>query len=71
MQKTNFLIEKLTKEVLASIISDYGVDWIEAMRLFYHSNTYDKLCKQETGLYNSNSKQIYELFNHEWSYGNI
>lgn len=47
------------------------MDFTEAMRLFYLSETYEKLLDGETGLYLESSPYVYDLFKDEYTYGKL
>ena len=51
MSKETFMIESLTRDVIALLMEDDNMTMREAMDKFYCSRTYDSLAIPETGLY--------------------
>jgi hypothetical protein len=52
----------VTRNVIAYIAKDNGVDIKTAMETFYNSEIFDKLQDTETGLYRESASYVYELF---------
>jgi len=71
MDKREQLIEYITQDIIAFLIDDRHIDISEAMRLFYTSDTYEKLLDKETGLYLEGSSYIYDIFKDECKNGHI
>lgn len=71
MNKQEQLIEYITQDIIAFQADDKQIDISEAMRLFFTSDTFEKLLDKETGLYLEGSSYIYEIFKDECEYGHI
>ena len=71
MSKQDMLIEYNIQDIVEYISNDNGVDYDEAMRLFYESEVFEKLNDPETGLYLESPAYIYDLFNSEKAEGKI
>lgn len=71
MSKQEMLIEYNIQDIVEYISNDNGVDYDEAMRLFYSSEVFEKLNDPETGLYLESPAYIYELFKSEKAAGKI
>jgi PhoPQ-activated pathogenicity-related protein len=71
MSKQEMLIEYNIQDIVEYISKDNGVDYDEAMRLFYASEVFEKLNDPETGLYLESPAYIYDLFRSEKSAGKI
>ena len=48
-----------------------NVDWLDAMSLFYTSETMEKLCDIDTGLYRESAAYVYDLYKNEAENGRI
>ncbi len=51
MSKENFMIESLTRDVVALLMEEQGLSMRDAMDAFYSSRTFEALSRIETGLY--------------------
>lgn len=71
MYKREILMEYTTQDIIAFLVKDKKIDFTEAMRLFYLSETYEKLLDEETGLYLESSPYVYDLFKDEYTYGKL
>lgn len=65
MSKEIFMIESLTRDVVALLMEENGVSMREAMDSFCSSRTFDALSKPETGLYFQSPAYILDVFKHE------
>ena len=61
MTKQDMLIEYSIQDIVEYIMSDFGIDYDEAMHRFYDSVTFSKLCNIETGFYSQSSGYVYSL----------
>ena len=68
-EKIRFMISYVTTEVVLAIIQDTGLSESEAMKVFYNSEVFDRLCDTETGLYRESGGYVYELYKDEKEYG--
>lgn len=71
MSKKELLMEYNTQDMIEFIVEDFNVEYDEAMRMLYHSEIFDKLRNQETGLYLESSAYVYGLFQDETNFGKI
>ena len=59
------MVEYTTQDVIRYLIENKGLSMEQAMKLFYMSDTFEKLNDAETGLYLEGSAYIYELLKRE------
>ncbi|MEE0181745.1 MAG: hypothetical protein UEP31_07980 [Anaerovoracaceae bacterium] len=71
MSKAEMLMEYNTQDIIEFIMSDLNIDYYEAMRLFYSSETFEKLYQIETGLYLESAAYVYGIFQDERNFGKI
>ena len=69
--KIRFMKDFVTAEVIRFIIKDTGISVQEAMKAFYNSEVFDRLCDCETGLYRESGGYVYELYKDEKKYGRL
>ena len=67
--KIRFMKDFVTTEVILSILEDTGLPVEEAMKIFYNSEVFDRLCDTETGLYRESGGYVYELYKVEKKFG--
>jgi hypothetical protein len=60
--KITLMIELVTADVIDAIIEETNVSVQEAMKTFYDSEVFDRLCDTETGLYRESGGYVYDLF---------
>ena len=65
------LMEYNTQDRIEFIMSDLNIDYDEAMKLFYSSETFEKLYQIETGLYLESAAYVYGIFQDERNFGKI
>ena len=63
--KETFMIETLTREMIARLMEEYSMTMREAMDVVYKSKTYAALNNTKTGLYFQSSAYIYDIFEDE------
>lgn len=71
MSKKEQLIEYQIQDIIEYIVEDMKVEYDEAMRIFYASQTFDKLSDVETGLYLESSAYVYSIFQDEYKFGKL
>lgn len=71
MTKKDQLIEYSIQDIIEYIVNDLRIEYDEAMRIFYNSQTFDKLSDTETGLYLESSAYVYGIFQDERNFGNL
>lgn len=71
MDKKEVLMEYNTQDIIEFIVMDFGVEYDEAMKLFYSSEIFEKLRNSETGLYLESPAFVYGLFQDEKNFGKI
>jgi len=69
--KIKFMMNYVTTEVILGIMEDTGLTIQEAMKIFYNSEVFDRLCDFETGLYRESGGYVYELYKDEKKYGRL
>ncbi|MBR5133098.1 MAG: hypothetical protein IKV29_03235 [Alistipes sp.] len=70
-KRASYLIEGITKDIIAYIMEDEGVDLSTAITQFHNSETFTKLSDENTGLYIESSAYVYEIFKDEMKYGRL
>ena len=60
-QLQDFLIAYAIDRMTEFLIEDYGLSITESLNFIYNSETYQKLVKTTTGLYEQSPSYIYEL----------
>ena len=70
-EKIKFMMDFVTSEVILSIVEDTGSSVQDAMKAFYNSEVFDRLCDSETGLYRESGGYVYELYKDEKKYGHL
>lgn len=65
------LMEYNTQDIIEFIMSDLNIDYDEAMKLFYSSETFEKLYQIETGLYLESAAYVYGIFQEERNFVKI
>jgi len=69
--KKTLMIELVTADVIACIMDETGACMQEAMKAFYNSEVFDRLCDFETGLYRESGGYIYDLYSIELKNGRL
>ena len=70
-KQMQYLVEGITKDVIAYLIEDNGYDLPAALKEFYNSETYAKLSDEATGLYIESSAYVYEILKNELNMGRL
>jgi len=65
------LMEYNTQDIIELIMSDLNIDYDEAMKPFYSSETFEKLYQIETGLYLESAAYVYGILQDERNFGKI
>jgi len=60
--KKKIMMELVTSDVISAIMEENVVSIQEAMKLFYNSETFERLCDLETGLYRESGSYVYSLY---------
>lgn len=71
MTKQKQLIEYHIQDMIEYMVRDYQMEYDQAMRLFYHSKTFEKLTDIETGLYLESSAYVYGIFQDERNFNRL
>lgn len=58
--KETFMIETLTREMIAHLMEERSLTMREAMDIVYRSKTYDALSNTKTGLYFQSPAYLYD-----------
>ena len=69
--KIRFMTDYVTTIVVNCIIEDTGLSEDEAMKAFYNSEVFDRLCDVETGLYRESGGYVYDLYKIEYKHGRL
>ncbi|MDD6930213.1 MAG: hypothetical protein PUI78_05170 [Treponema sp.] len=62
MDKADWLIDSLTKEIAGFIVQDEKIEFDEALRKLYSSQIFEKLADKQTGLYQEGAAYIYQYY---------
>jgi len=60
-----YKIRHIDKDILQSLMTDYGIDEVEASDKYYNSNVYTQLADETTEFYKKDWTEIYELLKQE------
>lgn len=66
-----YLVEGITKDIIAYLIEDNRCDLSTALKEFYNSETFAKLSDESTGLYIESSAYVYEMLKEELKHGRL
>ena len=69
MNKIKALIEGVTQDIIADLMTEYGFTIEKAMDKLYNSETFDKLSDYETGIYRESSAYVFDLLKCELENG--
>ena len=69
--KIRFMKDFVTSDVILAIVEDTGLSVVQAMKDFYNSEIFDRLCDTETGLYRESGGYVYELYKVEKKHGRL
>lgn len=70
-KKVQYLIEGITKDIIAYLMEDNDMDMSVAIALFHNSETFEKLSDGSTGLYIESPAYVYEILKSEMKMGKI
>ena len=70
-QKIRFMMDYVTSVVVCCIMKDTGLSVNEAMKAFYNSEVFDRLCDIETGLYRESGGYVHDLYKIEKEHGRL
>ena len=60
--KIKLMIDLVSADVISAIMEETNVSVQEAMKAFYNSETYDRLCDPETGLYRESGGYVHAFY---------
>lgn len=67
MSRITYMIESLTRDIIARLMDEKGLTMRQAMDVVYRSKTYAALSNPETGLYFQSPVYVYEDLEKELS----
>lgn len=70
-KNAQYLIEGITKDIVAYLMQDRGLDLPSAISMFHNSETFEKLSDEKSGLYIESSAYVYEILKTELKMGRI
>lgn len=70
-KKIEYLVEGISKDIIAYLMEDNGMNLTDAISVFHNSETFAKLCDPNTGLYIESSAYVYEILKTELRFGKI
>ncbi len=62
MDKVDWLIDSLTKQIAKFIVEDEKIEYDEALRKLYTSKIFAKLTDKETYLYREGAAYLYQYY---------
>lgn len=71
MTKRKQLVECHIQDIIEYLVRDFQMEYDEAMQIFYHSQTFEKLTDIETGLYLESSAYVYGIFQDERNFNRL
>ena len=69
--KIRVMMDLVTATVITCIMEDNYLPADEAMKGFYNSEVFDRLCDVETGLYRESGGYVYDLYKIELEHGRL
>ena len=63
--KETFMVETLTRELIARLMEERSLTMREAMDIVYNSKTYNALNNPDTGLYFQSPAYVYDVLEEE------
>jgi len=69
--KIRYMKDFVTTEIISAITEDTELAVPEAMKAFYNSEVFERLCDSETGLYRESGGYVYELYKTEREHGRL
>ena len=69
--KIRVMMDLVTAMVISCIMEDSGLPLDEAMKAFYNSEVFDRLCDVETGLYRESGGYVHDLYKIEQEHGRL
>jgi hypothetical protein len=60
--KKKLMIDLVAADVVSAIVEETSGSTQEAMKAFYNSEVFDRLCDTETGLYRESGGYVYDLY---------
>ena len=70
-KRMQYLVEGITKDIIAYLMEDSGYDLPTALKEFYNSETFAKLSDESTELYIESSAYVYEMLKGELTNGRL
>ena len=70
-EKIKYMMDYVTATVVTCIMKERGIAADEAMKVFYNSEVFDRLCDIETGLYRESGGYVYDLYKIEAEHGRL
>lgn len=67
--EVKYLTDKLTRDLIALVMEDFGVPMTDAMSMVYYSELYAKILDTDTGLYYQSAGYNYEILKRELQTG--
>jgi len=69
--KVSLMMDLVTADIIDAIVEETNVSVQEAMKTFYDSTVFDRLCDPETGLYRESGGYVYDLYKIEQKHGQL
>ena len=66
-----FMQEELGVEIIQILMDEWNYSMIEAMSIYYNSDTFERLSNPDTGLYYQSSGYVYDFLKKELTAGSL
>lgn len=66
-----FMIEELSSEIIQMLMEEWNCDMMQAMDMYYNSDTFDRLSNPATGLYYQSAGYVFDYLKKEITTGRI
>ncbi|WP_294611457.1 hypothetical protein [uncultured Bacteroides sp.] len=66
-----FMQEELSVEILQILMDEWNYSMVEAMSLYYNSDTFERLSNPNTGLYYQSAGYVYDFLKKELTEGSL
>lgn len=70
-EQIQFLIEEMTHEIILYLMEDFKCNMIEALELYYNSDTFERVQNLNSGLYYQSSGYVYSFLKNELLTGKV
>ena len=65
------MIEELSNEIVEMLMEEWGYGMLQALEVFYNSDTFECLSNPATGLYYQSAGYVYDFLKKEMTLGRV